>query len=103
MAKVEDCPGFETFGADVKAARGALVVGHAVAGAVVHPAVVIAVQGLAHQHNNNLPYEVSRPTSRRPLSMSYSPFRTSTEYIIVLFLEQCKERNVNYKLQPICI
>ena len=27
----------------------ALVVGHAVAGVVVHPAVVVAVQGLAHQ------------------------------------------------------
>jgi hypothetical protein len=27
---------------------------------------------------------------RRPLSMSYSPFRTSTEYIIVLYLEQYK-------------
>lgn len=24
MAKIEDCPGFETFGADVKAARDAL-------------------------------------------------------------------------------
>ena len=22
MAKIEDCPGFETFGADVKAAKG---------------------------------------------------------------------------------
>ena len=57
----------------------------------------------ALRRNNNLPYEVSRPTFRRSLSMSYSPFRTSTEYIIVLFLEQCKKRNVNYKLQPTCI
>ena len=32
----------------------ALVVGHAVAGAVVHPAVVVAVQGLAHQHKIGL-------------------------------------------------
>jgi hypothetical protein len=44
-------------------------------------------RGYAHQRNNNLLYEVSRPTFRRPLSMSYSPFRTSTGYIIVLYLE----------------
>ena len=27
MAKIEDCPGFETFGSDVKAAREALNIG----------------------------------------------------------------------------
>ena len=32
----------------------ALIVGHAVAGVVVHPAVVVAVQGLAHQHKIGL-------------------------------------------------
>ena len=34
-------------------------------------------------HNNNLPYEVSRPIFRRPLLVSYNPLCTSTEYIIV--------------------
>ena len=34
--------------------------------------------------------DVYKRQSRRPLSMSYSPFRTSTEYIIVLYLEQYK-------------
>ena len=60
-------------------------------------------RGYALRRNNNLPYEVLRPISRRPLSMSYSPFRTSIGYIIVLFLEQCKKRNMNYKLQLTCI
>ena len=30
------------------------------------------------------------PHFSAPLSMSYSPFRTSTEYIIILYLEQYK-------------
>jgi two-component system, OmpR family, response regulator len=42
------------------------------------------LQKYVHQHNNNLLYEVSRPTSRRPLLMSYIPYRTSIESIIVL-------------------
>jgi hypothetical protein len=47
-------------------------------------------RGYAQQCNSNLLYEVSRPIFRRPLLVSYNPLCTSTEYIIVLRLEQYK-------------
>lgn len=36
MAKIEDCPGFETFGADVKAAREALNISRRVLAEQIH-------------------------------------------------------------------